>query len=94
MNKIGSRNNLIKELMKVLGDNVTPSRIGEALELLNNIKEYDFKNDVSVYFYYDEYIDDVICLTENKDEVDWDTELIVEMVYDEKTKSFYGHIYA
>ena len=90
MYKIGSKQNLIKELMRVLGEAVVPTRIDEALRLLNDIKEYDFKQKVSVYFYYDEIIDDFICLTENKDEVDWDAELVVEIVKD--ASGFYARV--
>lgn len=90
MYKIGSKQNLIKELMRVLGEAVVPTRIDEALRLLNDIKEYDFKQKVSVYFYYDEIIDDFICLTENKDEVDWDAELVVEIVKD--ASGFYTRV--
>jgi len=90
MHKIGSKQNLIKELMRVLGEAVVPTRIDEALRLLNDIKKYDFKYKVSVYFYYDEIIDDFICLTENKDEVDWDAELVVEIIKD--TTGFYARV--
>ena len=90
MYKIGSKQNLIKELMRVLGETVVPTRINEALRLLSDIQEYDFKQKVSVYFYYDEIIDDVICLTENKEEVDWDAELVVEIVKD--TTGFYARV--
>lgn len=90
MHKVGSKQNLIKELMRVLSEAVVPTRIDEALRLLNDIKEYDFKQKVSVYFYYDEVIDDVICLTENKNEVDWDAELVVEIVKD--ATGFYARV--
>ena len=92
MDRVGSKENLIRELMRVLGEAVKPNRIYEALRLLKDIQEYDFKHKTSVYFYYDEIIDDAICLTENKDEVDWDAELIVEIQLSDKT-GFYARVF-
>jgi len=92
MNRVGSRQNLIKELMGVLGKTVVPQRINEAMSILSDIQEYNFKPKTNVYFYYDEIIDDVMCLTENKNEVDWEAELVVEIQYANDEKGFYAQV--
>lgn len=93
MNRIGSKENLIKEVMKLLGQVVTPTRIYEALSFIEEIKEYNYKNEVSVYFYYND--DDDLFLTENSSEVDFDAELIVEIQWSNnpKSKGFWGKTY-
>lgn len=56
MVKIGSKNNLIKNMMAVLGNKIAEARIGEAMKLLNEICKCEFTPDVPVFFYYDKYI--------------------------------------
>lgn len=93
MNKIGSKENLIKEVMKLLADIVTPTRIYETLHFIETIKKYNFKNEVPVYFYYND--DDDLFLTEDSNEVDFDAELVVEIQWSNnpKSKGFWGRVY-
>lgn len=90
MKRIGTKNNLVKTLMELLAKEVAASRIEEALHILNAIISYEFKQGVSVFFYYDEIMDDTICLTENKEEIDWEASLIVEIMLSNKQNEGYG----
>lgn len=90
MKRAGTRNNLIKNIMKLLAQDVSSSRIGEAIKILNQIEQYDFKPNASVYFYYDEFIDDVMFLTENNNEVDWDASIVVEIKLSNNPKEGFG----
>lgn len=88
--RVGSKRNLVKRLMGLLADVVCEQDIYSAISLLDKIKDYQFSINKPVYFFYDKVSGDELFLTENKDEVDWESELVVEIVLSNKQQEGYG----
>lgn len=88
--KVGSKRNLIKQLMRLLADEVCEQEIYSAIRLLDKIKDYNFTVNKPVYFYYDKVLGDEIFLAENASDVEWESKLVVEIVLSNRQNEGYG----
>lgn len=79
LEKVGDKKRLIGRLIKAFEEFEEADGLN-ILQFFEQVRDYEFTPDVPVYSYYFP-LEDMMSLTENKDEVDWeDSAMVIKMV--------------